>query len=146
MSILYIDIKDRSQFVYSLLCQDGDGPLYVKFGISCDLTQRLDVFRTHGPIKPHFLCYVDCKRRSLARELEKKLLKEFEAHHIHGEWFKFDSKDPADKRRFNDGCRKHIVMELGKGKYWDVIDVPAYLEERAGFEKGTEVLLQVRGR
>lgn len=85
-----------------------EGKLYVirsgaflKIGISSEFPKRLAAYRLHNPHELHVAC---CRSVpwSLARQIEKKLLKHFAEHSAGGEWF----HDTADV---------HLIGEVAHG-------------------------------
>lgn len=139
----YLDNYDkRPYFVYSMLCQDGCGPLYVKFGITRRLHNRLCELRQGSPIPAKYFAYIEVKNRNIQRETEKALHKEFAGRRVRGEWFKFDSKSEADRRSYNDGCARAFAVCIRDGRYWDRVSVQALEkyahERRAAFMKSKE--------
>jgi len=131
---LHIVPPDSSEyFVYAMLCQDGDGPLYVKFGRSRNITKRLSQLRTSCPIPAKFFAVVQVVTESQQGHLERGLHAQFKKRRTTGEWFKFDSNSKDDKRAFNDGCLIQFVACLGSGYKWEKISIKAlnrYNKER----------------
>lgn len=105
--------------VYCVLCQDKGGPLYVKFGHSRRIWNRMLEVRSASPIPAKWFGYVRSRGEEKARKLEKRLHANFAHRKTRGEWFRFDAKCPKDKKEFNDGCREAIFHTLGDpDKIW----------------------------
>jgi hypothetical protein len=77
---------ERAWFVYMCLCQDDDGPIYVKVGMSNCPHRRLSALRTGNPIPVHqfYICQVHSKRK--AKILERALHIGFGRWGLTGEW------------------------------------------------------------
>jgi len=116
---------DSSYYVYALLCQDGEGPLYIKFGRTTQPTRRLSGLRVGCPIEPRYFCTVQVPYQHAQRQLEKALHEEFKERRTVGEWFKFDAYDPSDKQQFQKGCALQMMKVLGPGYKWEKISVRA---------------------
>ena len=135
MSLHYLpETKKPEYYVYAMLCQDGDGPLYVKFGRSRKIGDRLSTLRTASPIPAKYFAVVQVPGAKLQGNLEKALHRHFADRRITGEWFKFDSASADDKRAFNDGCALQIAKYIGAGHYWEKLSVAA-LDEYAAERK-----------
>ena len=111
----------QSHFVYCALCQDSGGSGYVKIGISSRIGDRISVLRTSSPIPIKFIGVLEVRSREKAREVELALHREFAPRKVRGEWFSFEFGSDADKRAFNDGCRKVMALEIGQNVYWTKI-------------------------
>lgn len=101
----YFSQGEASYYVYAVLCQDGEGPLYVKFGYSGDIYRRLREINQGSPIPARYFAIIEVSNRNDALDLEKGLHKVFDGRKSRGEWFRFDSKAEEDKAEFNEGCR-----------------------------------------
>ncbi len=115
--------------VYALLCQDGDGPGYIKFGMSGNIGSRLSSLRMACPIPVRYIAtYAVGHSREKARSVEKALHIAFGARQIknRGEWFRFDFSDPEDKKFFNDTCRLVFRSHFGENHdWWSKVSVDA---------------------
>ncbi|WP_435102377.1 GIY-YIG nuclease family protein [Arhodomonas sp. AD133] len=125
-----------------MLCQDGDGPGYVKFGYSGRIGDRLSALRSSCPIPARFFaisCVGNTKRTAL--EVESALHSRFSDRRSSGEWFRFDFSSPEDKRDFNEGSLGAFVSVLGGDyEWWVKLSVKALDEyerrRRAALLKG----------
>lgn len=115
-------VSKNRYFVYALMCQDGDGPLYIKFGKTNDPNRRLGELRTGTPIPAIRFAYVEVVGNVTQKHLELGLHKRFADRRTRGEWFRFDAKE--DKDAFNAGCKAEFERNV-IGKYWSQTDVKA---------------------
>lgn len=81
--------------IYVAMARDGDGPMYVKVGISTQPEVRLASVQTGCPIKIIRAISFKCRTTALARAAEA-------AFHVHlgnyassGEWFRFEWNDES---------------------------------------------------
>lgn len=127
--------------VYAMVCRDGDGPIYVKFGHSGSIMARLGQLRVSCPIPAKWFAYIYVGSKERARGLEKDLHKRFLDRRVTGEWFKFDLDSLEDKKEFNEGSSEAISRSLGRAfkGWWKKISVKALdqynKEKRAQFLK-----------
>jgi len=110
-------------YVYCMLCRDGIGPVYVKFGHSCNVLSRMNALITGCPIPAKTLLYIQLNNRASAIQLEKELHLYFKKRKIRGEWFKFDYSSKMDKEEFNHGCKFAINLYLKGGSWWTRINI-----------------------
>lgn len=113
--------------VYAMLCQDGDGPGYVKFGHSSRIGKRLATLRVACPIPARYFAVVDIGwSKTLTLATERGLHQQFRCRKITGEWFRFDFSAPEDKRAFNEGSKAVFssIHTLGNS-WWSKISVAA---------------------
>jgi len=110
-----------------MMCRDGDGPLYVKFGRSMRIMQRLTEIKTSCPIPAKWFMTIRAGRQKMAVRLEKALHEHFSSRHSTGEWFKFDVHSAEDKKDFNEGIAWAAKYVLGSAHpyKWDKLSVPA---------------------
>lgn len=124
--------EQERHYVYAMLCQDGDGPGYVKFGHSTRIGQRLSTLRLSCPIPARYFAISHVgPYRHLMFEAEKTLHKAFRNRRITGEWFKFDFSSLEDKREFND--KTNFVLRQICGVHyegWTRISVKALDEHQ----------------
>lgn len=132
-------------YVYAMLCQDGDGPLYVKFGRSCDAEARMMQLRQGIPIPARWFLYVEVAGPRSQSNLEKGLHRRFKARRTRGEWFKFDAYLDSDKAEFRDGCKAEYAMITGGDLRWRRIHVPT-LEKKMEERKRAFVHSKTRNR
>ena len=102
-----IHVTDGYSYVYMLLCQDDDGPVYIKIGITDGLTSRFRGLRTGCPVRPRILGVVPRYSRELAFSLEQSLLAALDKWRIHGEWFKVKAEE---KQAFKECWSKVLIM------------------------------------
>lgn len=116
-------------YVYALLCQDGDGPLYIKFGLSRSITKRMMQLRQGCPVPArYFAIYYVGSEKEYAEQVEAALRSRFANRKIRGEWFRFDAESKEDKRDFNDGCLEAFLACGYYGLQWEKIPVQAVVE------------------
>lgn len=85
--------------VYTLICQDESGPMYIKIGVSIAPTNRFREIRTGCPVTTRTLAWVEVCSRERAVRLEQDLHGAVSQWHTTGEWFKLDESEfPAFKR------------------------------------------------
>jgi len=127
MSIEQIKGWNTSYFVYAMLCRDGNGPGYVKFGLSGNIGGRLSALRTTCPIPARYFAISEIGgNKKQARRVEKALHERFKDRKSSGEWFRFDFDRETDKREFNDGSLHAFQSILGgKFNWWTKISVAA---------------------
>jgi len=97
------DGRMKGSFVYMLLCNDAEGPIYIKAGLSDTPTKRLNALRVACPITPRYFYVVEVHSRDQAKIIEAELLSAFEPWHHNGEWFKIPVEDKAE---FNESWKK----------------------------------------
>ncbi len=118
----------KAYYVYAVLCQDGEGPGYIKIGYSGNIGSRLSGIKSNSPIPAKYFCTVEIgSNKNKAMAVESALLKQFEGRNTTGEWFRFDFNNPEDKRDFNEGCRRVFAYEIGPDyEWWTKISVEEY--------------------
>lgn len=126
-------MDQRRYYVYAMLCQDGDGPGYVKFGRTGRIGDRLCQLRTNCPIPARFFAIMQVLDYEISVRTEKRLHDQFADRRTTGEWYRFDFCSVDDKRAFNDGCREAFKHTMQDVKGWTKISVAqldAYHAER----------------
>lgn len=116
--------EPEDHYVYAVLCRDGDGPLYVKFGQTGDIAKRLRAVAQGSPIPAKWFATLKLplyKKKATERALHQA----FKKRKVKGEWFKFDATSEADKREFNDVSRQVFRQVLEKDCCWEKISVEA---------------------
>lgn len=111
-------------YVYAMLCQDGPSdPLYIKFGKTTRLGQRLMQLNNGCPIPARYFCSIPLRTQAKMDEVEKALHAQFSGRKVKGEWYRFDSKNRADKEEVNTGCRIvfNSLIPPGHQKWWDKV-------------------------
>lgn len=131
-------------YVYAVLCRDGTGPLYVKFGHTIRLHERLRAVAQGSPIPAKWFAFIQVPGLFRQRALERDLHKHFSDRKVKGEWFRFDADCPEDRRAFNDGCAIQIAVRVGPGRFWEKVSV-AKLDEWAK-ERQMAYLRAVNGK
>lgn len=125
--------------VYAMLCQDGDGPGYVKFGRSRRIGDRLRQLRQACPIPARYFAVAEMPGERLMGEVERGLHQQFKDRRVTGEWFRFDFSSKEDKQAFNEGCKFVFSTILKDPVWWTKISVKAldehYQEQRKKFLK-----------
>lgn len=134
-------LDSGAHFVYAMLCRDADGPLYVKFGRSSSIGQRLSSLRTACPIPARWFAVIDAKTKGRQGNLERELHRHFSDRKTNGEWYRFDADSVADRRLFNDGSRTCFASCGILGESWTKISVAALdahaKEQRRRFMRAT---------
>lgn len=132
MSAIHLAMREPPPryHVYALLCQDKDGPGYVKFGMSKNIGARLDQLRQGCPVPARYFATVAVGRSSKrTREIERALHDKFSHRKIRaqGEWFRFDFYDVGDKKEFNEGCKLVFAAYFGIDNcpWWEKVSVAA---------------------
>lgn len=131
MALEYLPPIYRDYYVYAMMCQDGFGPLYVKFGRTMNLSQRIIELRVGCPIPLVSLGVLSVKNDAAQDVAEKALHMEFASRNVTGEWFKFDITSDEDRHAFHKGCAKVFAYNLGPGFSWTFIDGKEYLDSIA---------------
>lgn len=126
MSIGCLPNNRTKYHVYAMLCQDGGGPLYVKFGRTRDLDRRLSALRTGSPIPAKYFAFVETRAAYQQIQVEKGLHHVFAGRKTNGEWFRFDASSPSDKDYFNNGCVEVFLAFLGPGRSWEKISISQF--------------------
>lgn len=123
MGIVKSSPDRREFFVYTLLCRDGDGPLYVKFGRTTRPTVRLSELRHGSPIPARIYAFLHVPTEVTQKRVERALHKQFADRKTKGEWFRFCPKQ--DKRAFNDGCLQVFQDLKLQGTMWQKVNIEA---------------------
>lgn len=128
MGIFRLPGDNRRYYVYAMLCQDGNGPGYVKFGMSMRIGTRLSALRLGCPIPARYFAVAKMAGQKQARVVEAALHKRFVGRRMRkrGEWYGFDFDNPKDKADFNEGCAR-VFADHAKG-WWTKVSV-ASLDE-----------------
>lgn len=120
MPVFHLPSFDLPEYhVYALFCQDKDGPGYVKFGMSRQITKRLTQLRQGCPIPAKMFATVPVgASKDKALQVERALHKVFVKKHSSGEWFKLDLNEDLDNRIFIRGSQKVFVHFFGADHPW----------------------------
>ena len=123
--------KLTKYYIYALQCQDVDGPGYIKFGRTMNVTRRLSQLRVTCPIPAHYYAFVVMPSYRKCLEVEKALHRQFSERRTKGEWFRFNFSSLLDKQEFNEGCREVFNLRLDKPQWWEKVDIKAYDKNEA---------------
>jgi hypothetical protein len=142
--VVTVDLSSGRHYCYAMLCRDEDGPLYVKFGRTDHLGQRLSQLRSNCPIPAKWFGVVELRNHILQGMVERSLHRHFKERQTKGEWFKFDADLPEDKEAFNQGCRKCFADCNIPDHWWSKISVPAL--DRYARQRQREYLNKIGSR
>jgi len=93
--------------VYIFTAVDGDGPLYVKIGVSSRPEARLVSIQTGCPVRIASGRAIRCTARVIAVAMEASMHQELAAYRCSGEWFKFENGLQAHAEALEDAIRRH---------------------------------------
>lgn len=132
-------------FVYMLLCQDDDGPLYVKIGVSLDPQKRLRQLWAGCPVTPQHFAVVETRSPARAKKIEAELLTALGKWRHNGEWL-FLSID--DKAEFNSKWKAVFERnsETGWKLAWTQMSVKALRADSARRRLYAQKLWRKRGK
>lgn len=88
-------------YLYMFMARDGDGPMYVKIGVSEDPFSRVTQVQTGCPIRIIRAAMMKCMSRDQARKIEKAVHVDLSPFSSSGEWFRFDWSDKAQRGALN---------------------------------------------
>jgi len=127
MPLVSIPTFRETHYVYAMLCRDGDGPGYIKFGRSMRIGERLTALRTACPIPARYFAVVEANNYYNALNIERDLHRRFSERRVSGEWYRFDFDSPEDKHAFNygTGCVLARYLTKERGDWWTKISVKA---------------------
>jgi len=114
-------------FVYTLICRDGDGPLYVKIGMSQNPVKRFGEIRNGNPVTPLTLAWVDLCSKDKASSVESQMQIAATAWHHTLEWFKVDADDFDD---FKAVCKDVLIRNGHPGRpklTWTHVDAKSLI-------------------
>lgn len=117
-----VDGRIRGSYVYMLLCRDGDGPIYVKIGVSNSPLERFKQLKNNCAVTPRRLLFVAVMSRDIALRLEADLLDSFSQWKTAGEWVKVSL---ADKQDFNRLWQEAFKRHARKGRPLSWTQIPA---------------------
>lgn len=150
MGVQSLPVDDKRYHVYAMLCQDADGPGYIKFGYSTRIGERLSQLRTGCPIPAQYFAVVELSHQHVMKTLERMLHRIFADRRVTGEWFRFDFDSEEDKRVFNDGCLAAFKACSETPIWWTKISISALDEEarrqQRAFLKSAEAKKAKRAR
>lgn len=106
-------VADPTCSLYVLEARDGDGPVYLKVGISKIPESRAMSIKTGCPIPMIAMRAVECPSVELARLLESAAHAALRAHGTCGEWFKLTDSSLA----------WDAILKLMDGKKWPIRDL-----------------------
>jgi len=132
-------------FVYLLLCRDGDGPIYIKVGITGAPKKRLLALRAGCPVEPRYFYSAQTRSRDWARKVERDQHTAFARWRTQGEWF---SLKMEDKQEFNALLRSVAERhsDVGCKIEFDKLVVKPYVAHLHQKAKFAQVLHQRRGK
>lgn len=118
------DLLPEIAWVYLLIGENSDGG-FMKIGCSTQPTKRWKALAS-SPVSDKYM--PDVKYGAVWRSgtikdsyrVETLLHHRFRHRKIEGEWFRFDFKNLADKREFNEGCKKIL-----DGGWWEKFNFAA---------------------
>lgn len=90
------DGRIRGAYIYLLLCRDGDGPVYVKVGMTSNPTRRLHQLRLGCPVTPHQFCTMRQPSEKKARRAETALHRALGRWRSSGEWYRVPISEKAE--------------------------------------------------
>lgn len=100
-------------YLYLFMARDGDGPMYVKVGVSDDPYGRVTQVQTGCPIKICKAAMMKCMSREQAKKIEAAVHRDLSPFASSGEWFQFDWGDLGQRRSLNAAveCNMAVVRE-----------------------------------
>ena len=98
LDLYHPDGRLKGSYVYMLLCQEGESPIYVKAGMSDRPTRRFSSLRAGCPVAPKIMAVCEVRSRNHAKRIEAALHLAFQPWHAHLEWYRVPFED---KKRFN---------------------------------------------
>jgi len=107
------DGRIRGSFVYMMLCQDDNGPAYIKIGHSDSPLRRFLNLRQGCGVTPRVFSFVNLRTRKAACNLERALLKGFAHWKTRGEWIKVAI---SEKSEFNKIWQEIFELHAEKGR------------------------------
>lgn len=118
------DGRLKGSYIYMLLCQEGDGPIYVKAGMSDTPTRRFASLRGGCPVPPQIMAVCEVHSRKRAKRVEADLHHAFKPWHAHLEWYRVEFEDKA---RFNAAWKQVLSQwsEVGWQLQWTQISAQA---------------------
>lgn len=119
-------------YVYVAMARDGDGPMYVKVGISDDPYRRVPALQTGCPLKIFRAGMVKCASRDQAKRIEKKMHADLSPRHTIGEWFRF-SWEEKPERAFLQATLEANFAEVREWKF-EEMDMDKALDMKRAIE------------
>ena len=139
MSVHFLG-RDKNYYVYALLCKDADGPGYIKFGRSGNITSRLSSVKVGCPIPVKYIATAKMLNYEVSKKVEREFPRLFKSRRGTGEWSRFDFANNEDKKEFNDGSRTIFTKYTGpttNDLWWEIVSVRVLdaiaKEKRDGF-------------
>jgi hypothetical protein len=135
----------RGSYVYMLVCRDGDGPVYVKVGITDSLDNRLQQLRSGCPVTPLQFYSIRVPHRRRARAIERSLHGFLSDWWQQGEWFCLNLDE---KPKFNADLRAAFASfpkKWGPLK-WDQVAVQPLVKLAAQRSESYRRAFRKRGR
>jgi len=97
-------------YVYTLICQEDGGPLYIKVGMSSNPVERFSTIRNGNPLTAITLAALDLPHKDVARLIEKEIHLAAQWCHHSLEWFKL----PVDQFDAFKACCAKILDKYSK--------------------------------
>lgn len=116
----------RNTYCYILICRDGGGPHYLKFGHTIIPGTRIHQLMTGCPIPGVEYRFMLVDSDPKAYKLERALHEAFRARRTRGEWFKFNLDSEADRQELElktAFCIRELEVHY---PVWTRIDLPAW--------------------
>ncbi len=124
----------RGAYIYLLLCRDGDGPVYVKVGMSTDPTKRLHSLRLGCPVTPRQFLTIRRPSSATALKVERALHSGLQRWVSSGEWYCV----PIDEKpEFNAAIQSVLARHKQSGypNKWEKVAVQPLVKEAAERKK-----------
>lgn len=103
-----------------MFCDDVAGQAAIKIGRTIDPLKRFAAVRSSCPAPIKHFAWVHVEGRELAMQIEAELHAAFAHRRLHGEWFRFDTKNAGDKAEFNAGWKAVFAHLPPKGRWIQV--------------------------
>jgi predicted GIY-YIG superfamily endonuclease len=103
-------------YVYMLLCQEAEGPIFVKIGMTDNPIARFRQLRNGCPHTPRQFAYFETYSRKEASRIERSLHKAYAKWHAHHEWFSFREDD---KPSFNNVWKYVLFVSSTNGRKFE---------------------------
>jgi len=105
--------------IYTAITKKEGEYNFFKIGITRNIVTRIPSIQTGCPLKIAKILVIPLPEgMRMAQILEAKIHIQLKPFHTHGEWFRFNTDDPAHKAAFNEGCRTVFMPFIGTGWKW----------------------------
>ncbi len=105
---------NNAWFLYAALADTRRAEFVVKVGVSTVPLKRMADIHMGSPYPIVAGMWALVGGRSKAMKAESRVKKAFSDRRTRGEWFEFDSTNPADRERFNRTMRTMAEIEAGR--------------------------------